>query len=178
MTDLDRLGGVPIVMKELLSAGLLHGDCLTVTGQTVEANLEWVPTVAELPIQQNVLRPVASPLSPPGRHMVVLTGNLAAESAVIKLSGKVGRFLWGVGCVCVCVWVGWIDPTDAHGPIEAGCGSLASQTTNDRNTNTTIKQEVPFFRGPAICYDSEQAAFHGIMTGQVRSVGEALWALS
>ena len=98
MTDLDRIGGVPLVMKELLHAGLLHGDCRTVTGQSVEENLQSVSTVAELPIRQDVLRPVSAPLSPPGRHMVVLTGNLAAESAVIKLSGKVSV---GVG-----VWVG------------------------------------------------------------------------
>ncbi len=97
MTDLDRLGGVPLVMKELLAAGLLHPDCLTVTGKTVAENLAGVPTVAELAaqrkVEQAVLRPVANPLSPPGRHMVVLTGNLASDSAVIKLSGKVGG--WG-----------------------------------------------------------------------------------
>lgn len=60
----------------------------------MEENLQWVPTVAELPIRQDVLRPVSAPLSPPGRHMVVLTGNLAAESAVIKLSGKVSVWVW------------------------------------------------------------------------------------
>lgn len=98
MTDLDRLGGVPLVMKELLNAGLLHGDCLTVTGRTVGENLQWVPTVAELPIRQDVLRPVSNPLSAPGRHMVVLTGNLAADSAVIKLSGKVRVRVCVGGC--------------------------------------------------------------------------------
>lgn len=97
MSDLDDIGGVPLVMKELLSAGLLHPDCLTVTGQTVAENLETVPTVGELPVEQDVLRPVARPLSPPGRHMVVLTGNLASESAVIKLSGKVNALI--DGCV-------------------------------------------------------------------------------
>jgi dihydroxy-acid dehydratase len=111
MTDLDRVGGVPVVMKELLNAGLLHPHCLTVTGRTVRENLAGVPSVAELADkgkgkgQQAVLRPVSDPLSPPGRHMVVLTGNLAGESAVIKLSGKVRVCV----VVCVCVGVGaWL----------------------------------------------------------------------
>lgn len=87
MSDLDRIGGVPVVLRELLDAGLLHGQCMTVTGRTVAENLAGVPAVAALG-QQDVLYPVSSPLSPGGNHILVLKGNLAPESAVCKLSGK------------------------------------------------------------------------------------------
>jgi len=87
MSDIDGLGGIPVIMRELLDAGLLHGDCLTVTGKTVAENLAGVPNISSLG-SQDVLLPLASPLSPAGNHILVLHGNLAPESAVIKLSGK------------------------------------------------------------------------------------------
>lgn len=87
MHDLDQVGGVPAVMRELLDAGLLHGDCLTVTGKTVAENLADVAPVRARAAQE-VLRPFADPLAPAGNHIVVLRGNLAPESAVVKLSGK------------------------------------------------------------------------------------------
>lgn len=87
MADLDDIGGLPIVMKELLNAGLLHGDALTVTGRTVAENLKDTPTLADLP-PQDVIFPLSKPLAPVGCHISILTGNLAAESAVLKLSGK------------------------------------------------------------------------------------------
>ena len=86
--------GVPVVMKELLSAGLLHGDVMTVTGSTLAENLEGVPALDEMPAQ-DVVRPCSQPLAPAGQHITVLRGNLAPESCVLKLSGKVlaaGRF--------------------------------------------------------------------------------------
>ena len=86
MADLDRIGGVPVLMKHLLAHGYLHGDCLTCTGKTVEENLADVP--AELPADQDVLLPVQAPYAPPARHILILKGNLAPEGAVIKLSGK------------------------------------------------------------------------------------------
>ncbi|MEL7155574.1 MAG: dihydroxy-acid dehydratase, partial [Actinomycetota bacterium] len=94
MTSLHEVGGVPAVMKELLNHGLLHGDVRTVTGRTLAENLEAVPTLAELPAQ-DVVRPVDDPIAPPNNHISVLTGNLAPESCVLKLSGKTleaGRF--------------------------------------------------------------------------------------
>ena len=87
MSDLDQVGGVPVVMRELLDAQLLHGDCLTVTGRTVAENLQDVPSLTELGAQE-VVYSVKKPLAPAGHHIVVLKGNLAPESAVCKLSGK------------------------------------------------------------------------------------------
>jgi dihydroxy-acid dehydratase len=87
MTALHAIGGVPIVMKELLRHGLLHGDVMTVTGKTLEENLAAVPSLDQLGAQDVVL-PVASPMAPPNNHITVLTGNLAPESCVLKLSGK------------------------------------------------------------------------------------------
>ncbi len=85
MADLDRIGGVPAAMKALLDAGLLHGDCLTVTGKTVSENLE---RTAPPPAGQDIVYPAERPLAPPGRHITVLRGSLAPEGAVLKLSGK------------------------------------------------------------------------------------------
>lgn len=87
MTDINALGGVPVILKELLNAGLLHGDCLTVTGKTMAENLASVKLLSELGPQE-VIRPVSAPVAPAGNHVIVLKGNLASESCVIKLSGK------------------------------------------------------------------------------------------
>ncbi|MDR7481210.1 MAG: dihydroxy-acid dehydratase [Armatimonadota bacterium] len=81
MADLDRAGGVPVVMRGLLDAGLLHGDCMTVSGRTVRENLEGTPPVAE-----PVVVPVTRPLEPEG-GLAILTGTLAPEGAVIKTAG-------------------------------------------------------------------------------------------
>lgn len=87
MATLHELGGVPVVMKELLRGGLLHGDVMTVTGRTLGENLADVPTLAELG-EQDIVYSVDSPLAPANNHISVLTGNLAVESCVLKLSGK------------------------------------------------------------------------------------------
>jgi len=83
-TDLHRVGGIPLVMKMLLEAGLLHGDLPTVTGRTVAENLEDVP--ARPPDGQDVVRPIDEPMYPHG-HLAILKGNLAPEGAVAKTSG-------------------------------------------------------------------------------------------
>lgn len=95
MSDLDEVGGLPLVMRELLDAGLLHGDCMTVTGKTVAENLMGVPSVAGLGRKQDVIFPVSAPLAPAGNHIIVVRGNLAPNSAVCKLSGKVDVELIG-----------------------------------------------------------------------------------
>ncbi len=82
MTDLHKVGGTPRVMKELLDAGLLHGDALTVTGQTVAENLASLTFTGD----QKVVLPTESPLEASGT-MVILTGNLASEGSVMKTSG-------------------------------------------------------------------------------------------
>jgi dihydroxy-acid dehydratase len=87
MTSLHAIGGVPIVMKELLRAGLLHGDVMTVTGKTLAENLAAVPTLEQI-ARQDIVFPVKSPIAPPNHHISVLKGNLAPESCLLKLSGK------------------------------------------------------------------------------------------
>ena len=85
MEDVYKLGGTPVIMKMLLEAGLLHRDCLTVTGKTVEENLKDVKVNLD---GQDVIYPADKPLAPAGRHLVIMYGNLAPEGAVMKLSGK------------------------------------------------------------------------------------------
>ena len=87
MVALHDLGGVPIVMKELLDNGLLHGDALTVTGKTVAENLVDVSSLTDLESQDLIL-PVSKPIAKPNNHISVLHGNLAPESCVLKLGGK------------------------------------------------------------------------------------------
>lgn len=81
--DLDRIGGIPSLMKLLSDAKLLFGDCLTVTGKTLAENLK---LAAPLSKNQNLIRPLKNPLYPTG-PMVILRGNLAPEGAVAKISG-------------------------------------------------------------------------------------------
>ena len=87
MTSLHAIGGVPVVMKELLRAGFLHGDVLTATGSTLAENLKDVPNLEDLP-KQDIVRPLKNPIAPANNHISVLKGNLAPESCVLKLSGK------------------------------------------------------------------------------------------
>jgi dihydroxy-acid dehydratase len=82
--DLHRVGGIPQVMKILLDAGLLHGECMTITGKTVAQNLAAIESGC--PTGQDVIRPIESPLYPEG-HLAVLRGNLAVEGAVAKITG-------------------------------------------------------------------------------------------
>jgi len=81
--DLDRIGGIPAVMKLLLDAKMLHGDCLTVTGRTVKENLRLAQPLSK---NQPIIRSLDNPLYPTG-PMVILKGNLAPEGAVAKISG-------------------------------------------------------------------------------------------
>lgn len=83
MYDLYRVGGVPGLMKVLLDAGLLHGDCMTVTGKTIAENLKDVKPLKE---HQDIVRDLKNPLKPTG-PLVILKGNLAPEGAVAKVSG-------------------------------------------------------------------------------------------
>jgi dihydroxy-acid dehydratase len=85
MFDLHRAGGTPPVLRALLDAGLLHGDCLTVTGKTLAENLKDVPSIYANK-KQDVVRPLDKPLHATG-HIVILHGNLAPEGAVAKVAG-------------------------------------------------------------------------------------------
>lgn len=92
MQDLHQHGGVPAVMKYLFSKGLLHGDCLTVTGKTVAENLASVP---DLDFEtQKIIYPLEQPLKKTG-HLQILYGNLAEKGSVAKISGKEGELFAG-----------------------------------------------------------------------------------
>ena len=91
MQDLHAIGGIPAVMKYLLAEGLLHGDCLTVTGQTIAENLADLPG---LPAVQDIIRPLSKPLKATG-HLQILYGNLASEGSVAKITGKEGEVFEG-----------------------------------------------------------------------------------
>ena len=87
MAELVRIGGLVPLMKRLLDRGLLHGDCMTVTGKTVAENLKFV---GDYPKGQDVIRPFTNPIKKTG-HLVILRGNLAPGGAVAKISGKEGE---------------------------------------------------------------------------------------
>jgi dihydroxy-acid dehydratase len=86
MEDLQAVGGLPAVAKMLLEAGLLHGDCVTVTGKTVRENVMDLPGLRS---GQEIVRPVSNPLKATS-HLQILKGNLAPEGAVAKITGKEG----------------------------------------------------------------------------------------
>jgi dihydroxy-acid dehydratase len=85
--DLHKVGGIPQVMKTLLAAGLLHGDCMTITGKTVAENLAALPELQDAPrADQNVIRPINNPMYAQG-HLAILRGNLSPEGCVAKITG-------------------------------------------------------------------------------------------
>ena len=82
--DLHKAGGIPQVMKVLLNAGLLHGDCITITGQTIAEALKDVPDAPRA--DQDVIRPIGKPMYAQG-HLAILKGNLSPEGSVAKITG-------------------------------------------------------------------------------------------
>ncbi len=93
--DLHSIGGTPALMKYLLEKGFLHGDCMTVTGKTLEENLQ---DAAPLSTGQQIIHPVEKPILPRG-HIRILRGNLAPDGAVAKITGKEGARFAGVAKV-------------------------------------------------------------------------------
>ncbi len=96
MEDLHKFGGVPAVMKYLFSKGLLHGDCITVTGKTVAENLKEAPDL-DFSLQK-IIMPLENPLKATG-HLQILYGNLAVKGSVAKISGKEGERFEGTARV-------------------------------------------------------------------------------
>ena len=96
MQDLHEYGGVPAVMKYLLSKGLLHGDCLTVTGKTIAENLAEAPALDFE--KQKIIMPLEKPLKATG-HLQILYGNLAPKGSVAKITGKEGEKFEGTARV-------------------------------------------------------------------------------
>jgi dihydroxy-acid dehydratase len=95
MADLDRVGGVPVLMKELMEAGLLHGDAMTVSGKTVAENLSDLSPAA---VDGDVVRPRAEPIHPFG-GIAILRGSLAPDGSVAKIVGMEGKTFTGVARV-------------------------------------------------------------------------------
>jgi len=95
MAELVEIGGIMPLMKTLLDAGLLHGDCMTVSGKTLRENLK---NVKPYPAHQEIIRPLSNPLKKES-HLVILRGNLAPEGAVAKISGKEGLCFTGTARV-------------------------------------------------------------------------------
>jgi dihydroxy-acid dehydratase len=96
MQDLHEHGGIPTVMKYLLEKGLLHGDCLTVTGKTLAENLKDIPTLDFK--KQDIIKPLETPIKATG-HLQILYGNLAEGGSVAKISGKEGERFEGTARV-------------------------------------------------------------------------------
>jgi dihydroxy-acid dehydratase len=95
MEDIHQIGGIPSVMRYMLEEGLLHGDCLTVTGKTLKENLLALPG---LPAEQTIIAPTTQPLQAHG-HLRILYGNLATEGSVAKITGKEGELFDGPAIV-------------------------------------------------------------------------------
>ena len=92
MQNLHEKGGVPMVLKYLMSKGMLHKNCLTVTGKTIEENLK---NVVDIDFEdQNIIKPIESPIKSTG-HIQILYGNLALNGSVAKITGKEGEFFKG-----------------------------------------------------------------------------------
>ena len=91
MEDLHEIGGIPVVLKYLLDKGYLYGECMTVTGKSLEENLS---EVSQLNFEQDVIRKVEDPIKATG-HIRILYGNLASEGSVAKITGKEGLFFKG-----------------------------------------------------------------------------------
>jgi hypothetical protein len=159
MSDLDAVGGVQVwhglagvsvghpaetspqvIMKELLANGLLHGDVLTVTGNTVADNLAETKTLAELG-GQKVVYSVAEPFAPAGTHITVLQGTLATQSALLKLGGKLMRK--------------WEGPAQCYDGEQA-CRKAWTRGTLDR------------FRPVLTFVTLRQAAFEAIINGEIK----------
>ena len=94
MEDLHKMGGTPVLMKYMLDNGYLHGDCLTVTGKTIEENLKGVNTS----VDKKIIKPFNDPIKKTG-HIQVLYGNIAPEGAVAKITGKEGEVFEGLAKV-------------------------------------------------------------------------------
>ena len=86
MENLHEIGGIPVILKYMLDTGFLHGDCLTVTGKTLEENLR---SIKSLSFDQDIIMPLENPIKKSG-HIQILYGNLAVQGSVAKISGKEG----------------------------------------------------------------------------------------
>jgi dihydroxy-acid dehydratase len=91
MEDVHKVGGTPAVLKYLFEKGLIHGDCMTITGKTIAENLKNVPSLTP---NQEVIKPLENPIKQTG-HIRIMYGNLASEGSVAKITGKEGLIYKG-----------------------------------------------------------------------------------
>ena len=89
MAELVKIGGVAPLMKALISKGLMHGDCLTVTGKTIKNNLN---KIKPYPLNQKIIKPISDPIKKDG-HLIVLRGNIAPDGAIAKFRVKRAHIL-------------------------------------------------------------------------------------
>ena len=141
MSDVDRVGGVPVVLRHLLEAGLLHGDCMTVTGRTMAENLAEIDPPAP---DGDVIHRLDRPLHAVG-GIAVLTGSLAPKGGVVKVAG---------------ISAGPERP-GAEG-AESGKDSTASRDDVTRPSASTDR-----FEGPARVFDGEDGAMEAILAGSI-----------
>tara|TARA_B100001113_G_scaffold81255_1_gene64364 strand:+ start:52 stop:1722 length:1671 start_codon:yes stop_codon:yes gene_type:complete len=98
MEDLHNIGGIPAVMKFMMDNGMIHEECLTVTGKTIKENLK---NVKSIDFEQDIIRPINNPIKNSG-HIRILYGNLASEGSVAKITGKEGLIFKGKANVFNC----------------------------------------------------------------------------
>ncbi|XP_064384941.1 dihydroxy-acid dehydratase-like [Halichondria panicea] len=175
MADLHTAGGLPILMKELLDAGLLHGDCLTVTGKTVAENLASVSKASDL--TQDVVYPFSKPLSPPGHHITIIKepytslhetpgffAVILVHSAYKTLFSNVSACLQsGLAPELLYPISKPLSPPGHH--ITIIKGSLATDSAMLKLCGKVFDKP---FKGPAIVFDGEGPAYDAIMGGQVK----------
>ena len=107
MEDLHNIGGIPAVMKFMMDNGMIHEECLTVTGKTIKENLK---NIKPIDFEQDIIRPINNPIKNSG-HIRILYGNLASEGSVAKITGKEGLIFKGKANVFNC-------ETDANNAIK------------------------------------------------------------
>jgi dihydroxy-acid dehydratase len=98
MEDLHNIGGIPAVMKFMMDNGMIHEECLTVTGKTIKENLK---NIKAIDFDQDIIRPINNPIKNSG-HIRILYGNLASEGSVAKITGKEGLIFKGKANVFNC----------------------------------------------------------------------------
>jgi dihydroxy-acid dehydratase len=169
MEDLFEVGGVPGVMKMMLSEGLLHGHCLTVTGNTLKINLD---AVAPLHEGQQIVKPISNPVKATS-HLQVLHGNLAREGAVAKITGKEGEVFTGKAMV----FNSEEEANEAifHGAIKSGtvvviryCGPRGGPGMPEMLKPTAALMGAGLGREVALITDGRfSGATHGFVVGHV-----------
>ena len=174
MSELIEIGGIQPLMKTLLAEGLMHGDCLTVTGKTLAENLATVP---DYPATQKIIRPLSNPIKKDS-HLVVLRGNLAPEGAVAKITGHEGltftgtaRCFHGEEAAMAAIMDGTVDKGDVvivryEGP-KGGPGMREMLSPTSAINGRGLSEQVRFSRSP-YAGAGDQRGFKVDQSGDIR----------